>query len=63
MHWRTYERIAAEIRARDHDALAAVSAETDSLIAQIERRYGPLGACDRSGNLRKPKIGTGSGTG
>jgi hypothetical protein len=42
MHWRTYERIAAEIRVREHAALVAVGAETDALVARLERKYGPL---------------------
>ena len=41
MHWRTYERIVAEIGAREHEALAALRAETDALLARLARRYGP----------------------
>ena len=42
MHWRTYELIAAEIRAREHAATVACGAETDALVARFERKYGPL---------------------
>ncbi len=37
MHWRTYERIVAEINAREHPALVAFAAETDALLARLER--------------------------
>jgi hypothetical protein len=40
MHWRTFERIVAEINAREYDALIAFSAETDAMVAQIHRKYG-----------------------
>ena len=39
---RTYERLVAEINAREEAALAAFSAETDALVARLARRYGPL---------------------
>ena len=42
MHRRTYERLVAEINAREEAALAAFSAETDALVARLARRYGPL---------------------
>ena len=42
MHWRTYERIVAEIRAREHAATLAFGAETDALFARLDRKYGPL---------------------
>ena len=32
----------AEIDAREHAALASLSAESDALVARLERRYGPL---------------------
>ncbi len=38
MHWRTYERIVAEINAREYDALVAFGAETDALLARTDRR-------------------------
>ena len=42
MHWATYERIVAEIDAREHAATVAFSVETDAMLARLERRYGPL---------------------
>ncbi len=40
MHWRTYERIVEEINAREYEAQIAFSAETDALIARLDRKYG-----------------------
>ena len=40
MHWRTYDRITAGIRAHEDAALAALRAEVDALAAQIEREPG-----------------------
>lgn len=42
MRWRTYERIAAEIDAREYAATLAFGAETDAMVARLERKYGPL---------------------
>ena len=41
MHWRTYERIVAEIRAREHAALIAVIAAMDAMVARLDRQDGP----------------------
>jgi hypothetical protein len=42
MHRRTYDRLLAEIEAREYAATLAFSAETDALCARLERKYGPL---------------------
>ncbi len=42
MHWRTYDRIVAEINAREYASLVAFGAETDAMMARFERKYGPL---------------------
>ncbi len=42
MHGRTYERITAEIRAREDATLVAVRAETDAMLARLTRQDGSL---------------------
>ncbi len=42
MHWSTYDRIVAEIAAREHAATVAFGAETDAFLARLDRKYGPL---------------------
>lgn len=42
MHWRTDERIIAEINTCEHEALVAIGVETDALFAQLSRKDGPL---------------------
>lgn len=58
MHRRTYERLAADLRAREVAFLIGFGAETDAMVARIERRYGPLpGWCDDGAENLSPTEG------
>jgi len=43
MRWATFERLARELAYAEHDALALWIADSDALLARLDRRYGPLG--------------------